>query len=134
LISAPVLLGNQPALLKEVRRLFHAAREAGEFDSQRTEPSGAEWIVYDGKPEIKGFALISYAGPGTAAIEPVYVRTEYRRQGIAEALLRVAVACANLQGFKTVLVGLENEKATMRKLTGSLGFREAGVITMKEVA
>lgn len=133
MIPAPVLLGNYPPLLKEVRRLFHAAREAGEFDPQRTEPTGAEWIVYDGKP-MKGFALFSYAGPGMAAIEPVYVLPEYRKQGIAEALIRVAVAGAELHGFKHVILGLENEKATMRKLTGSLGFREAGVITMKEVA
>lgn len=126
-MNGATLLGSNAKLLAEIRAMFHAGQAAGEFDPARTEPTGAEWALWN----EAGFALLTYAGPGLGAVDLIYVRPEYRRHGHGRALLAAAVAAARAQGLGSVILGLTNDNAPMRALTASLGFAEAGVIVQK---
>lgn len=131
MIRGPVLLGSHPVLLKGVRELFHSARNAGEFDELRTEPNGGEWIVYSGPADaVHGFALVSYAGPGMAAVEPLWVSKDHRRKGLASALLKAACVAARGQGIRTVMFGIE-PGAPMQAIAERDGFAKAGIIMTK---
>lgn len=133
MINGPALLGANAALLSEVRALFHGAREAGEFDPLRTEPTGAETIVWAGEGSVEGYALLTYAGPGLAAVECLYVLPAHRRRGMGKALVAAAVDAARGQGCKSVLMGLEKSADAMKVLAYSVGFNPTGVIMTKEL-
>lgn len=133
MIKGPVLLGANSPLLQEVRMLFHAARAGGEFEMLRTEPTGAEWIVWYGGVVVEGFALVSYAGPGLAAVECIYVLPALRRRGMGKALVAAALDTARDQGCKSLLMGLANDAEPMRSMTAGMGFAESGVIVTKEL-
>lgn len=131
MIKGPVLLGTNSPLLQEVRMLFHAARAGGEFELLRTEPTGAEWIVWYGGAVVEGFALVSYAGPGLAAVDCIYVLPALRRRGMGKALVEAALDAARDQGCSSLLMGLEKDAEPMLALTASLGFASSGVILTK---
>jgi GNAT superfamily N-acetyltransferase len=134
MISGPVILGGDPKLLRQVRAIFHEAREAGEFDPLRTEPTGAEWIVCHAiNGVVQGFALLSYAGPGVLAIEPIWVALPWRRQGIAKGLLRHAMEAAPSIGGGQLLIGISDDNETTKNLACALGFEPRGVILARTV-
>jgi GNAT superfamily N-acetyltransferase len=131
MIRGPVLLGTNSPLLQEVRMLFHAARAGGEFERSRTEPTGAEWIVWYGGAVVEGFALVSYAGPGLAAVDCIYVLPSLRRRGMGKALVGAAEDVARDQGCSMLLMGLEKDAEPMLALTSGRGFSPSGVIVTK---
>lgn len=129
MIIGPVILGSRPDLLTKIRAIFHMARLEGEFDPLRTEPSGAEWIIWEGGDVVEGFALLSFAGPGLVALEPIWVAPRLRRQGLGRRLVKAATE----SGLGQILIGLTNDNEAMLSLCGALGFQPSGVIMSKTV-
>lgn len=133
-MNKPVILGNNPTLLHWVRWQFRNAREQGEFDRERAEPSGAEWAVWRGREDgPDGWALLSFAGPGMMAIEPIFVVRPLRRRGFGRALVAEALAAAEGLGASSVLIGMTRDNAATRALAGALGFAETGVIMSRTI-
>jgi GNAT superfamily N-acetyltransferase len=66
----------------------------------------AGWCAVDPREEIPGHdvpsAGVGNSAPGTWAIHCVWVRPEFRRQGIARALIEAAAELANRVGARSI--------------------------------
>lgn len=65
-------------------------------------------------------------GPGEFYLDSLFVRPEYRRQGVATALLRHGIEQAKLQGIPKVTLAVHPQHSNAERLYRSLGLRTTG--------
>ncbi|MGC9023411.1 MAG: GNAT family N-acetyltransferase [Chloroflexia bacterium] len=65
----------------------------------------------------------TYEGERTLWVSELYVRGDWRRQGIGTALLRKALAWAGEQGWPALYASTETENAAARRVLRKVGFR-----------
>ena len=90
-----------------------ATRHDSEFDA-----SLCFCAVQNGN--LVGFALCWTS----AFVKDIGVSSQFRRQGIGEALLRTAFHSFRLRGAPTLALKVQPDNDTARRLYGKLGFRE----------
>lgn len=82
-----------------------------------------------GEKNLEGLvAFVSYSiAMEQADIETVFVKSEFRRRGLAKSLLQKAEADLIERGVKKVFLEVRNGNAPARALYGSLGYKEISV-------
>jgi ribosomal protein S18 acetylase RimI-like enzyme len=76
----------------------------------------------------------TYDRPGVYGYaEELIVTSAYRRRGVASALMRTLEAWAKNAGARAILLDTHVTNAEARSLYQALGYREMGVILLKEL-
>ena len=70
------------------------------------------------------------SGGQEALVDEMFVRSDYRNQGIGEKLLRKTLERAKDQGVKVVFLETEKENPKSRELYKRIGFSEENSIWM----
>ncbi len=83
---------------------------------------GLVWIE-DGKIVGNITITINHGSPDRYYVSNVAVKTEYRRQGIARALVQAAIEQARQQHAKCILLNVRPDNSGAMKLYTDLGFR-----------
>jgi ribosomal protein S18 acetylase RimI-like enzyme len=68
-----------------------------------------------------------------AYVEELSVTSAHRRRGVASTLMRALEAWAKDAGARAVLLDTHVTNTDARALYGALGYREIGVILLKEI-
>jgi phosphinothricin acetyltransferase len=111
----------------------------GDATFEREVPSWERWdaahptlrLVADSDGAVVGWAALSpysdrpcYRGVGE---ESVYVGADARGRGVGRALLGRLIACAEAEGYWTLLAGIFPENEASLALHAAMGFRVVGV-------
>ena len=106
-VSGPIRVGDNAELMAAVKRLFNAGRAEGAFAVYGREvPTGNESVVWIGEPgNPEGFATAVDIEGGRVWVDLLYVQPEFRRRGIATALVEAVAADAARRGRSDVLFG-----------------------------
>ena len=91
-------------------------------------PRGAAYIAVDGGA-IAGAATLRFHPGNEADVLRLYVRLGHRRRGIAQALLRQAMARARERGFASLRAIAMAEMCEGIATLGAAGFREVEPFT-----
>lgn len=76
----------------------------------------------------------TYHLPGVHAyVEELTVTAAHRRRGVASTLMQVLETWAKDAGARTILLDTHVTNADARALYGALGYREVGVMLLKEI-
>ena len=110
---------------------FDEAWDADAFASILSQPGALGFIACapgDGEP--LGFALLRIAlfdgGGGEAEVLTIATRPQARRQGVALAVMRAALADAQAQGVGQIFLEVAEDNRAARMLYAGLGFEEVG--------
>ena len=85
-------------------------------------PSGAALLAHRGGALAGCGAFAATAHPGVAEIKRVYVRSDFRRQGLARALTQALAAQAKESGYHTAAISTWPHNAQALALYQQLGF------------
>jgi len=133
--------------LEAIREIYNEAvlNSTSTFDIEpRTKKQQVEWfrqhkgiysvIVYEINGEVKGWAALSKWSNRPAykdtAENSVYVKKEFRNQGIGKALLNQLIKNAGQVGLHTIIARIASENEISIKIHKDFGFEIMGV--MKE--
>jgi GNAT superfamily N-acetyltransferase len=110
-----------------VSEYYEAARvllrdDPASFSQQYFEPGTGIWLaLHDGQP-VGSIALRKLL-PGAAEIKRMYVRPEWRGQGISLRLLRAAEGFARETGYRWIYLDTSDEMTAARRLYERQGYR-----------
>jgi ribosomal protein S18 acetylase RimI-like enzyme len=135
---AEEVVAREPAL----RRVPTSTEVERRYGSRIADPGRCVFVaVMDGS--VIGFADAglqhhedrgTYDRPGIYAYaEEVIVTSAYRRRGAASALMRALERWATNAGARAILLDTHVTNAQARSLYQALGYREMGVILLKEM-
>jgi GNAT superfamily N-acetyltransferase len=119
----------ETALAAEIDRL------ASFYDRER---GNGFWVAHIG-PLLVGTVGLERAAPQAIELRRMYVRAEFRRRGIAQALLERVTAEARAMGYRTLVLSTAQIHAAAVAFYRALGFRHthtdvAAASTSKTVA
>ncbi len=88
-------------------------------------------VVAVDNSQVVGFASLSPYRPrpayATTTENSIYVRTDYRRQGVGKLLLCEIISLARSHGFHTIIARINGNHEASIALHGALGFRQIGI-------
>ena len=85
-------------------------------------PQGAALLAYAGDGLVGCGALAATRQPGVAEIKRIYVRTAFRRQGLARTLTERLVAQARVMGYDVAAISTWPDNTQALALYRDLGF------------
>jgi ribosomal protein S18 acetylase RimI-like enzyme len=85
-------------------------------------PQGAAWLAFAGDKLAGCGALAATNQPGVAEIKRIYVRSPFRRQGLARALTLQLLAQAHARAYHTAAISTWPENAQALNLYREMGF------------
>lgn len=107
-----------------------------EFRSDLKSGKHKQWLARNGDGEYVGFVNFSLrsdyvqgaASSPVGYVEGIYVKPEYRKRGVAKALIGQAEEWAKMQGCKELGSDAELSNSDSQEFHENLGFKKAAVI------
>lgn len=84
---------------------------------------GDFWVVVE-KNEIVATVAVQMLGGETAELKSLYVRKDFRRQGLGEKLTTLVLKFAQMKGAKEVILWTDTRFTNAHKLYKRLGFKQ----------
>ena len=86
-------------------------------------PDGRTWIARDPTHRVVGFATMRRIRPDAGEMKRLFVRPDFRGQGIARRLVQARIDDARAMGLRHLLADTLRNNDEMQGLYQSLGFR-----------
>ncbi|MCJ7429365.1 MAG: GNAT family N-acetyltransferase [Candidatus Nanohaloarchaeota archaeon QJJ-5] len=110
---------------------FHTSEQEAEHSPFRPKDCLHDWVdsddillVDEHDDELRGFVLTSRHEPtGQLTINNIYVKEQYRREGIASALLEECLHQADAHGVRYVVAHTKPDNEPTQALLDTHGFR-----------
>jgi N-acetylglutamate synthase-like GNAT family acetyltransferase len=94
--------------------------DPGEYFHAR---DGEFWVVVE-KNAVVATVAVQLLGEKTAELRSLYVRKDFRRQGLGENLTTLAVKYAQMKGSKEIILWSDTRFAEAHRLYRRLGFKQ----------
>jgi N-acetylglutamate synthase-like GNAT family acetyltransferase len=130
----PVTKQDVPSIIKligEVWAEYECVLDVGREEKYLLAPDdyfrakgGDFWVVVE-KNEIVATVAVQLLGVKTAELKSLYVRKDFRRQGLGEDLTTLAVKYAHMKGAKEIILWSDTRFTKAHRLYERLGFKRA---------
>ncbi len=117
-------VGHVPQIAALEKRCFTDPWSEASVASELENPLGL-WLVEEREGVVAGY-IGSQSVPPEADVMNVAVAPEFRRQGIASALLSALAARLAVQGIRSLTLEVRVSNAAARALYAAFGFAEIG--------